>query len=122
MFPSSSNFSPSYLNVCISSYPGNFDIQIYSFKFVLFLDFISSIFSIYFSSKKIASALLLINELSNSSTCKSLSKGTDIIPPSKFVKWPNAYLFRPKTAILLFFNPILNNLVPNELIWSKNVL
>ena len=124
LFPSSSNFCPSSFNVFISLYPASFDIQIYSFTFVLFLFFISSIFSMYFSSKYIASALLLINELSSSSICKSLSNGIDTIPPNRLVKCPSAhsYLFRPKMAILLFLNPILYNLVPNAFICSKSIL
>ena len=66
----------------------------------------------------ITSALLLINELSNSSICKSLSNGIDTFAPNKFVKCDNAhsYLFLPTIAILLFFIPNSYNLVPNEFI------
>jgi len=83
-----------------------------------------SILSIYFSSNTTTSALLLANELSNSSICKSLSNGTDIIPPNIFVMCAktHSYLLRPTIAILLFFNPNSYSLVPNELICSKNVL
>ena len=70
------------------------------------------------------SALLLINELSSSSYCKSLSRGIDTIPPSKFAKCAitHSYLFFPIIAILLPLNPMLYMLVPNLLISSSNFL
>ena len=44
------------------------------------------ILSVSFSSKIIASTLLLINDSSNSLICKSLSSGTETIPPNKQAK------------------------------------
>ena len=78
----------------------------------------------YFSSNTTTSALLLSKQLSNSSTCSSLSNGTDTIPPKRFVKCARAhsYLFLPTTAILLFLYPNSNNFVPNAFISSNNLL
>ena len=82
------------------------------------------IFSIYFSSNTIAFALLLINDVSNSSSCKSLSNGTDIIFPNKFARCAttHSYLFLPNIATLSFFSPILYRDVPNPFISSNNCL
>ena len=78
----------------------------------------------YFSSKTTTSALLLTKQLSSSSTCSSLSSGTDTIPPNTFARCAttHSYLFLPTTAILLFLNPNSYNFVPNAFMSSNNFL
>ena len=89
LFPLFIAFLPFSINILTSLYPSNFAMLMYSFISVLFLFFISSIISTYFSSKIIAFALLLISEFSNSSIFSSLSSGTETIPPIRFARCAN---------------------------------
>ena len=77
-----------------------------------------------FSSNIMQSALLLINEFSSSSYCKSLSNGIDTIPPNKFDKWliTHSYLFLPIIAILFPLYPCSYKAVPNLLMSSNSLL
>ena len=84
-------------------------IQINVQILVLLFSCIFNIWGINFWSNTMHSALLLINEFSNSSYCKSLSNGTDTIPPNWFAKCvtTQAYWFFPIIAVLLFSSPII---------------
>ena len=117
-------FSPSSFNVQKLSYPSCFVIHIYLVKFVLLFFSIAFIFSIYFSSNTTTSALLLSKQLSNSSTCNSLSSGIDIIPPSRFARCAttHSYLFLPTIAILFPFNPSSYSFVPKLFTSSSSFL
>ena len=124
LFPFFNISAPSFFNVQKFLYPSCSVMQTYSCKFVFPFCFIFSILSMYFSSNTITSALLLSKQLSNSSTCNSLSNGIETIPPNRFDKCAttHSYLFLPTIATLLFFNPISYNFVPNSLTSCNNFL